>query len=80
MSRDEGARSFARMLEEVSDGELHSDASSAVRLRYRVSGGRVIWSIVCHRADKAFAETVEEAAERVREGTGLPLFFGHPEP
>lgn len=51
-----------------------------VRLRYRVSGGRVIWSIACHRADKAFAETVEEAAERVREGTGLPLFFGHPEP
>lgn len=30
MSRDEGARSFARMLEEISDGELHGDASSAV--------------------------------------------------
>jgi hypothetical protein len=50
-----------------------------VRLRYRVSGGRVLWSLVPHRLKKVFDVAIREAAEVARQATDLPLFFGRPE-
>lgn len=51
----------------------------AVRLRYRVSGGRVMWSYEIHGVKRALDDAFREACERAKEGTGLPLFFGQPE-
>jgi uncharacterized protein YfdQ (DUF2303 family) len=50
-----------------------------VRLRYRVSGGRVLWMLVPHRLNKVFDVATRESAEVARAGTDLPLFFGRPE-
>lgn len=50
-----------------------------VRIRYRLSGGAVIWSLVAHRRDAVFRAAFEEACGEVAEKTGVPLFHGTPE-
>lgn len=50
-----------------------------VRLRYRVQGGKVVWSIHLHRADVAIRDAVKDACEEVAQGTSCPLFHGSPE-
>jgi hypothetical protein len=50
-----------------------------VRIRYRLSGGAVIWSFTPHRIDAVFRAAFEEACAEVREKTALPLFYGTPE-
>lgn len=51
----------------------------AVRLKYRVSGGRISWSYEIHAADKSFDDAFRESCELAAEKTGLPLFYGTPE-
>lgn len=51
----------------------------AVRLRYRVKDGSVIWHYQLYRADKVFDHAFEEAAALAASATGLPLFTGKPE-
>lgn len=53
--------------------------SVPVRLRYRVSGGRVLWTFVPHRIDRAFDTAVAETCDKAGEVTSLPLFYGTPE-
>lgn len=51
-----------------------------VRLRYRLlPGGKVAWIYQIHRADWAFTDAMDEACEKARDATGLPLFYGNPE-
>lgn len=50
-----------------------------VRLRYRVDGSRVKWSVSIHLVDRAWDDAVREACERVQGLTQLPLFYGTPE-
>lgn len=50
-----------------------------VRLRYRVSAGRVTWSIALSRVDQIFEHALGEAAERVATETELPVLRGQPE-
>lgn len=50
-----------------------------VRLRYRLDGGKVVWIYEMHRPDLAFTDAFDEACERARDATGLPLFYGNPE-
>lgn len=50
-----------------------------VRIRYRLSGGAVVWSFTPHRLDAVFRAAFEEACAEVREKTGVPLFYGTPE-
>lgn len=50
-----------------------------VRIRYRLSGGAVVWSFTPHRLDAVFRAAFEEACGEVREKTGVPLFYGTPE-
>lgn len=50
-----------------------------VRLRYRVSSGRVLWKFSLYRTDLIFEEMIREAVERVAEKTELPVFRGKPE-
>lgn len=51
----------------------------AVRLRYRVKSGQLIWFFEIHRADQVFRLAVDEAVERAAEELQLPLFYGTPE-
>lgn len=53
--------------------------SVPVRLRYRLSGRSVTWQFMPHRADLVFDHAFGEAAEKVKAGTELPMFFGKPE-
>lgn len=50
-----------------------------VRIRYRLSGGAIVWSFTPHRLDAVFRAAFEEACGEVREKTGVPLFYGTPE-
>jgi hypothetical protein len=50
-----------------------------VRLRYRLSGGRVKWSLMRHRPELTFEDAFDEALQEVRTKTELPLFIGSPE-
>lgn len=50
-----------------------------VRLRYRVSSGRVLWKFALYRTDLIFEEMVVEAVKRVSDETQLPVFRGRPE-
>ena len=50
-----------------------------VRLRYRVRGGQISWSYLLYRTDKVFDAAFDDAVDRVRDKTGLPVFVGHPE-
>lgn len=51
----------------------------AVRLRYRVSKGSVLFRIDPHRIERVFKHAFDEACVRARETTGLPVFYGNPE-
>lgn len=50
-----------------------------VRLRYRVSSGRVLWKFALYRTDLIFEEMIREAVLSVEENTELPVFRGRPE-
>lgn len=51
----------------------------AVRLRYRLSQGRITWFYELHSADVVLRDAIEEAATAVEKETGLPVFRGSPE-
>lgn len=51
----------------------------AVRLRYRVSQGSVVWTLTLSNTDKIFEDAISEAASIVAEKTALPVFRGRPE-
>lgn len=50
-----------------------------VRLRYRLNGGKVVWSFSIYRPDIHVTERVREDLDRVGRDTGLPTFEGAPE-
>lgn len=50
-----------------------------VRLRYRVSGGRVTWSYQLVRIDRVFDDAFGEVIEQVRTNTTAQVFVGSPE-
>lgn len=50
-----------------------------VRLRYRITGGSVVWTISLSNTDKYFEDAISEAAELVADKTTLPVFRGRPE-
>lgn len=50
-----------------------------VRLRYRVKDGAITWSYELSRVDEVFEHAVNEAVERVRVETTLPVMSGAPE-
>ncbi len=49
-----------------------------VRIRYRVTGGSVIWIPTLFGADDIIDAAIEDAAKTVGDGTELPLFYGWP--
>lgn len=51
----------------------------AVRLRYRPRQGGVTWTVQAYGVDEVFRHAFEEACDRARTETELPLFFGKPE-
>lgn len=51
----------------------------AVRLRYRLSQGRISWFFEMHSADVVLRDAVEEACTTVEKETALPVFRGSPE-
>lgn len=51
----------------------------AVRLRYRLQGGRIIWFYQLHQPRKVFDHAIAEAEASVAEQTGLPVYRGRPE-
>jgi uncharacterized protein YfdQ (DUF2303 family) len=50
-----------------------------VRLRYRISGGNIVWFYELYRADKSFDHAFDEACMTAAQETTLPLFYGTPE-
>jgi hypothetical protein len=50
-----------------------------VRLRYRVSGGTIIWFYQLYRPDLTITTRVRDDLEIVAEETSLPTFEGTPE-
>ena len=50
-----------------------------VRLRYRVSDGKIVWFFEVHGSDRVFDHAFKEACDRAGEETKLPLFVGSPE-
>jgi hypothetical protein len=53
--------------------------SVPVRLRYRVSSGRVVWQLALQRVEQVFESAIAEAARSVEDVTSLPVFRGKPE-
>lgn len=51
----------------------------AVRLRYRIASGSIVWFYDLYRDDKVFETAFEEAVLKTAEKTGVPLFIGTPE-
>ena len=51
----------------------------AARLRYRKSGGRIIFWFELWNVDRTFDHAFKEAIEHVKTETGLPVFIGTPE-
>jgi hypothetical protein len=49
------------------------------RLRYRASGGAIVWRYVLYRPVDAIRAAVAEEAKRASEETSLQLFWGDPE-
>jgi hypothetical protein len=47
-----------------------------VRLAYRPNGGDVKFRLTLHDADKARRDAIREGAEKAKEATALPLFYG----
>ncbi|RVT99066.1 DUF2303 family protein [Rhodovarius crocodyli] len=50
-----------------------------VRIRYRTSHGRITWTMARYRPDLIFFHAFDQAAERVKKETELPLFMGSAE-
>ena len=50
-----------------------------VRLRYRISGGKVLWTFALYNTDASLRHGVKEASLDVSSRTGLPIFYGTPE-
>jgi hypothetical protein len=50
-----------------------------VRLRYRIGGGRVQWTLKLYQDDVVFNIAFGEAAAQAANETGLPIFTGKPE-
>jgi uncharacterized protein YfdQ (DUF2303 family) len=50
-----------------------------VRLRYRVTNGKVAWTYQIYRPDRAITEHVRQTLADARERTGLPAYEGAPE-
>jgi uncharacterized protein YfdQ (DUF2303 family) len=50
-----------------------------IRLRYRVSNGKVTWELKPHRVELAFRHAITEACAKAAAETKLPLFYGTPE-
>jgi uncharacterized protein YfdQ (DUF2303 family) len=57
-------------------GERHQ---IAVRLRYRLAGGKVTWFFQRARVKETFDLAIRTVAAKAQAETGLPLFFGQPE-
>jgi Uncharacterized conserved protein (DUF2303) len=53
--------------------------SIPVRLRYRMSSGKILWSLALQRIDHVFEDAIADAATKVSESTGLPVFRGKPD-
>lgn len=51
----------------------------AARLRYRKNGGRLVFWYELWRTDRTFDHAFQEAVERVRTETELPVLYGKPE-
>lgn len=51
----------------------------AVRLRYRLKEGSVMWFYELYRHDAVFDDAFTKACERAAAETGLPLLYGTPE-
>lgn len=49
------------------------------KLRYRVDGSSLRWSIALHQPDVAFDKAFDELCTEVEADTGLPMFRGTPE-
>lgn len=47
-----------------------------VRLRYRISSGKLLWSYQMYRADKSFDHAFTEMCVMVKETAGVPVFIG----
>lgn len=50
-----------------------------VRLRYRLSGGSLVWFYDLYRPDLIVRSRVDAACEKAAKVTGIPLFMGTPE-
>lgn len=51
----------------------------AVRLRYRVANGAVVWLLAVHQADAALRESYDEVVLQVEKETGVIVLRGEPE-
>jgi hypothetical protein len=51
----------------------------AVRLRYRIAGGKLSWAIAPHQMERAWDHAFEGLATHIAEATGAPVYRGHPE-
>lgn len=51
----------------------------AVRLRYRLVEGRIMWLLALNHADAALETSFEETLKSVEKDTGVPVFRGRPE-
>lgn len=49
------------------------------RLRYRVTGGKILWSFELHRSDIVFDAAFDELQARIADATSRPVFRGSPE-
>lgn len=49
------------------------------RLRYRVSGGKVLWTVMLYRSDAVRRDAIQDAARNVADKTQTPVFRGYPE-
>lgn len=50
-----------------------------VRLRYKLTSGKVTWSVTIHRLDLAILHAKREEVVTIQSETGLPVFEGSPE-
>ena len=50
-----------------------------VRIRYRLRGGAIRWTMKLHRSDLCQDHAFREACQRAAAETALPLFYGAPE-
>jgi hypothetical protein len=51
----------------------------AARLRYRLANGLLTWWYELHRARETFDHAFDQACEKAKTDTKLPLFYGSPE-